>query len=107
MHVARDAAGGPARLFGVSVDVTDARLAAQRRDVEHAIARILSEANGLAETRRRLLGAIGAALGWEVGAIYSIHPKGETLQLDAFWHASDVQVPRFESRTRGERFQSG
>ncbi|MBI3272035.1 MAG: GAF domain-containing protein, partial [Planctomycetes bacterium] len=47
------------------------------------------------------------ALGWEVGAIYSIHPKGETLQLDAFWHASDVQVPRFESRTRGERFQSG
>ncbi|MBI3269967.1 MAG: response regulator, partial [Planctomycetes bacterium] len=107
VHVARDAAAGPIRLFGVSVDVTAARLAAQRRDAEHAVARILSEADGTADTDRNLLEGIGGALGWEVGAIYSIHPKGETLQLDAFWHASDVQVPRFESRTRGERFQSG
>jgi PAS domain S-box-containing protein len=76
---------------------------AQRADAtvllrtEHAVARVLSSADGEADARPRLLAAIGEALEWQVGACWEPdEAHGATiLRCVEAWHAPSLQAEDF------------
>src|SRR5215217_1022284 len=67
----------------------DDRMAAARSDVtvllrtEHAVARVLAEADGEAEAYPALLAAMGASLAWDFGAVWV--PEGGVLRCIETW----------------------
>jgi GAF domain-containing protein len=77
----------------------------RRRRAQYAVARILSEAQSIAEAAPKLLNALGKSLGWDVGAIWTID-RGALRCIDV-WKAAGVEVPLFEAATREIRFRPG
>jgi len=67
-----------------------------RRRLEHAVALILAETETHVEVYRCTLAAIGAELGWAVGAAWEVH--GDVLQCAVTWHDGG-RSPSFERLT--------
>ena len=74
---------------------------------QSAVARVLAEAETLAEATPRLLEAIGGSLGWEVGAIWTVDRDGTLVAAAGHLHPGglwdDVNLER--GRRRGELAQ--
>lgn len=77
----------------------------RRRQAQYTVARILSEAESIAEAAPRLLSAVGESLGWHVGAIWTID-RGLLRCIDV-WKAPGIDIPQFEAATRETTFPPG
>ena len=77
-----------------------AELAAQA-----AVARVLAEAETLAEATPRLLEAIGTSLGWELGALWAVDEHADELRCEATWQADSAEA--FEAASRRRAFARG
>jgi diguanylate cyclase (GGDEF)-like protein/PAS domain S-box-containing protein len=64
----RDAAGNVSGIIGISRDITENRLSARRREMEHAVTQVLAESTTVAEAMPRLLRMICQAMNWAYGA---------------------------------------
>jgi len=64
----RDAAGNVSGIIGISRDITENRLSARRREMEHAVTQVLAESATVAEAIPRLLHTICQAMNWAYGA---------------------------------------
>ena len=81
---------------------TAGQLAAQ-----HAVMRVLAESETVREALEKLLPAICAGTGWDLGAAWRLDEHTDVLRCEAFWHAPAVRVPKFEALTRGTAFSPG
>jgi PAS domain S-box-containing protein len=88
-------------------DITERRRAEQRRDALYAVTRVLAEADSLAAAAPHLLGAVGANLEWEWGALWSIHREGTPLRCDCLWHAPGIATAEFDTICRERIFAVG
>src|SRR4051794_15847653 len=78
---------------GMSVDQRP-HDAAVLLEAEHAVARVLTETGDEAAAYPRLLGAIGEALEWDVGAVWTPDGHGApgSLRCVATWPATGIYV---------------
>jgi PAS domain S-box-containing protein len=74
--------------------------------VQYGVARVLAEAESLAAAAPKLIEAIGAPLGWELGQLWEARGEG-TLRPVGVWKAPAVEVPEFEEATRRLEFEPG
>ncbi len=81
---------------------SQARLAAQ-----NAAMQVLADSPSLAAASPRILQVICDNLGWEFGAVWRVDAASDVLCCVETWHRPQVQVPKFESRTRQARFPRG
>jgi PAS domain S-box-containing protein len=88
-------------------DITERRLAEQRRDALHAVTRILAEADTLAAAAPHILRTIGENLEWDWGALWGIHGEGAALRCDCHWHAPDTETGEFDAASRERSFTAG
>ncbi|MCE9527601.1 MAG: response regulator [Planctomycetales bacterium] len=95
-------------LFGAFVqDISQAQQAAQRREVQYGIARVLAEANSLEETAPHILQAICEGLGWDVGAMWRVDSHQNVLSCVGVWSRAEVRTPEFERSTEAMLFPPG
>jgi PAS domain S-box-containing protein len=68
-----------------------ARLSGTRdlQQLEHSVARILAETDRPVEVYPAVLQAIGATLGWELGAAWVVDPRRDRLRCASTWHAHE------------------
>lgn len=59
------------------------------------------------EAARRVLQALGEALGWEWGCLWLLDPADNVLRSRSVWRAAGVSVPQFEAMTRQFSFPEG
>jgi PAS domain S-box-containing protein len=64
--------------------------------VEHAVTRILAETDRPVEAYEAVLEAIGASLGWELGAVWENDPAADRLRCVCTWNAGEG-APEFEA----------
>jgi PAS domain S-box-containing protein len=74
--------------------------------VEHAVARVLAQVPVPARAYGRVLEAIGAALGWEFGAVWEV-TGDRTMRCAAIWTADGVDGAALAAATRGLEFCRG
>ena len=72
----RDAKGVPASILETNTEITDRKRAEQRRAVDLAVTRILSESPTLENAVPRILRTVCETLGWEVGDFWAPHATG-------------------------------
>jgi len=75
------------------------------REVEHAATRVLADAQSLNEAMPRILEGICTALGWEVGALWTL--RGRRLRLAEIWRRPDERLDPFEEVCREVTFEPG
>jgi PAS domain S-box-containing protein len=71
-----------------------------------AVARVLAEAQTLAEATPRLLEAIGKTLGWEVGALWTVDDRAGVMRCEMTWRTG-AGAEGFERATAGRELALG
>ena len=80
----RDAAGKTFGLVGMTRDITDRKLSALRREMEHAVTKVISEAASVDEAMPNLLGTICRSMNWAYGARWTCDDVKGLLRAD-YW----------------------
>jgi PAS domain S-box-containing protein len=105
--VLRDEGGEVSYALAILQDIT-ARVEARRRSAaEHAITRVLAEAQTLMEAAPRILGEIGGHLGWQVGVFWTADRSAGALRCLETWHAAGVDAAEFVELRRRAVFAPG
>ncbi len=90
VSVARDAAGQPMYFIRVIEDITERIVSAQRRAMEHAVAKVLAEAATVEEAMPTLIGTMCESAGWCYGTHWCWSEETQTLVRNALW--SDCEM---------------
>ena len=85
--------GAVAGLIGTIIDVTEARQAARRQAMEHAVTQVLATAGSVTEALAQTIRTICEAFGWACGAYWSA--DGQALRRAAVWHIGAPEVAAF------------
>jgi diguanylate cyclase (GGDEF)-like protein/PAS domain S-box-containing protein len=102
------AAPGSARSAVLTVhDVTRDRRAQQRADAQVVVTRILSQSSTVEGGISALVPALAQALGFEIGAAWTLDPSGQRLRTQAIWRFSATTAPAFVGLTREFGFARG
>lgn len=88
-------------------DLTEQKEAERRLAAEHAVTRVLAESHTLEEAAPRILEAIGAALGWQVGSFWVVDPDADELEVVGAWQDPATPSPAFVALERETRFARG
>lgn len=76
---------GAVAVLAVGLDITERRIAEQRLQAEHAVARLLAESPSVDDAAPRLLQAICENLGWERGEWWCLDSARGFLRCSATW----------------------
>ena len=98
----RDADGNISGIIGISRDITERTLSARRREMEHAVTRVLAESDTVDEAMPRLLRTICQAMNWAYGARWVCAKEG--VHRAEFW--ADFE-PEFDPADRDMWLRQG
>jgi PAS domain S-box-containing protein len=90
-----------------SRDITERKRLERRLRAQYQAARILAEAESLAEAAPMLLQAIGESLGWELGQLWIVDREANILRWLAIWRISALKAPEFEEASLARTFAPG
>ena len=88
-------------------DITARKRTETRLTLQYAVTQILSESRDFIESAGRILKAACESLDWEVGALWRVDRAANVLRFVEICHASDMQTPEFDKRTRTITFSKG
>src|SRR3954453_14385631 len=75
---------------------------------EHAVARVLASAPDEDDAHPRLLAAIGGALGWDFGALWTpADAEGSFLRCEHTWVGTSTRVAAFAATSRSVTLAPG
>ena len=100
VSLARDAAGEPMYFIRVIEDLNEQKLAAQRRDMEHAITAVLAESPTLQAAMPRIIRTICTALDWACGMHRQWDESTQRLYCVDHWHMDFPGVAQFIEESR-------
>jgi PAS domain S-box-containing protein len=90
--------GGEVLFCAFVRDLTDRRRAEARLAAEHAVTRALADAASVEAAARPVLRALGQALAWEAGFLWTV--DGDRLRARAHWSAGNADTTDFDAATR-------
>ena len=96
-----------ARVAVLEAEVATLRRAERRLGAQNAVTQILADAPSLADATPRILQAICATAGWEVGGLWRIDTEVGVLRCVALWHRPELALDAFGEATRAITFASG
>ncbi|BCS52452.1 diguanylate cyclase [Geobacter sp. SVR] len=96
----RDSTGRIVAAVELVRDISKRKLTEWRLASQHAVNSILAESTTVGEAIPRVLKTICEAIGWEVGTVWWMDQKKETLLLLDMWHRPDLDIASFEALNR-------
>jgi len=96
-----------ALFVGFLRDITSELRRRQFAEAQAAVARALEASSKLEEGAPGIVEAIGANLGWKVGALWLVDTTPEVLRCRHLWKADSFECPEFERATMEAAFSSG
>jgi PAS domain S-box-containing protein len=102
-----DAAGKPACMRGVCLDVTERKRAERLLAAEHAVARALAGSATLLDAAPKILRAVCEGLDWDVGVCWRVDRPAGVLRCVEFWRAPQVEASALEHAKRLGAFAPG
>lgn len=88
-------------------DVTELVERDRRQAAEHAVTRLLLEAESLEKAVQDILMTICRTLDWNIGALWRPDPSGDALRFAEIWADDPLRYDAFIDRTKASTFPSG
>ncbi|HEY8360362.1 MAG TPA: response regulator [Ramlibacter sp.] len=82
-------------LVGAIFDITARKQSERRRNMEHAVTRVLSDATNSADAITRVIQTICESLGWACGAHWCWDESAQLLRCTETWNIDDADVAEF------------
>ncbi len=98
-----DADGGIAGLIGTIVDITERKQAEQRLTLEHAVTRLLSEADRSSGIMSKIIQIIGEAFGCACGAYWIEDTQTQEMVCTEIWSVPSAKIMEFTESNRQYR----
>lgn len=95
LSVVNDDSGKPEYLVSVVEDITEGKLADKGRSMEHAITRVLAEAQTLAEASPRIIQIICETMGWHCGTRWEWDRETGLLRCREGWGNETPEIREF------------
>lgn len=99
-----DEAGVLTNFMAVESDVTERILGERRRNVQHAVSRILAGGSTLNAASAKILRTICDGLGWSVGCFWRPSVEGAELLFTEAWHNPNMDCRVFLEDSRSRKF---
>ena len=93
----RDASGNITGTVGISRDITERKLSAHRREMEHAVTKVLAESMTVDEAMPKLIRTMCEAMEWAYGARWAWNEEEQKLCRAEYWCAFE---PEFDPADR-------
>ena len=91
-------------IYCVGRDLTEWKEQEKRLAAQYALTRVMADATPLIAAGVNMLRAVGEALNWDAGAIWTILKHDEVLRCTDFWSRDGIDAADFEACTRASRF---
>ncbi len=95
ISVAHDKEGRPDYLVSVVEDITDRKMTEQRQHLEHAVTRVLAEAESMNEAMPRIIQTICETMDWQCGARWEWVPEKQMLYCRECWSIDVSDIRNF------------
>ena len=95
--------GGIAGLIGTIVDITERKQAEQRLTLEHAVTRLLSEADRSSGIMSKIIQIIGEAFGCACGAYWIEDAHAQEMACAEIWSVPSTEIMEFAESSRQYR----
>jgi PAS domain S-box-containing protein len=105
--VQRDAAGRPERWIGAVHDITELRLRERELQARHRVSEVLGAWDSCEAGCLNLLGHIGGALGYDMGALWHWDDASGAVVCASFWSRPGIDPEPFASAVKTQRFRLG
>jgi PAS domain S-box-containing protein len=104
-----DAAGVFKGYQGIASDITERRRAEELRELEHAVTRILADADSTSTSAalQSLIRAVCETEGWDCGRFFRVDEQAKLLRFGEGWGIADPAVQRFLERSHELVYQPG
>jgi len=102
-----DASGVFKGYQGIACDITERRRAEELRELEHAVTRILADADSASAALQTVIRAVCETEGWECGRYFSVDEPGRCLRFAEGWGIADPAVQRFVLLSRELIYRPG
>lgn len=83
-------------LIGTMIDITERKQSERRREMEHAVTRVLAEAEDLREAVPRILRTVCETMGWHYGDHYVLDPELDALRRQDVWYIDTPEMQAFD-----------
>ena len=94
-------------MIGVTMDVTQQKIADQRLATEHAVGRVLSDSPSLLAAAPRILEAVCLTIGWQLAALWTVDRQGHCLRCVEVWQRPDPNLSDFRQKSHEITFGPG
>jgi diguanylate cyclase (GGDEF)-like protein/PAS domain S-box-containing protein len=102
-----DADGNFKGYRGIGRDITEQKRDEQRLRLEHAVTRVLAEADSVSPALQGVLRAICEGEGWECGRYFSIDASTDSMLMQESWSNGTAEVEHFLAASRVIRLPRG
>jgi diguanylate cyclase (GGDEF)-like protein/PAS domain S-box-containing protein len=82
-------------LVGTIIDISDRKRIERRLTMQHAVTRVLAEAENLSDVVPKIIRTICETMGWHYGALYRYHAHAQELRCDEMWGIDSPNIRRF------------
>jgi len=89
------AGGRIAGLVGTIIDISDRKRIERRLTMQHAVTRVLAEAENLHDVVPTIIRTICETMGWHYGALYRYHADEHVLRCEEMWGIDRPNIRRF------------
>src|SRR5262245_963534 len=102
-----DASGAFTGYQGITCDITERRRAEELRELEHAVTRILADADHASDALQSAIRAVCETEGWDCGRFFRVDEHAKMLRFAEGWGIADPAVQRFLERSRELVYRPG
>jgi PAS domain S-box-containing protein len=102
-----DASGRFKGYQGIACDITERRRAEELRGLEHAVTRIIADADSASAALQSAIRAVCETEGWDCGRLFRVDEPATLLRFAEGWGVDDPAVQRFLEVSRGLVYEPG
>ena len=95
-----DASGVFKGYQGIACDITERRRAEELRELEHAVTRILADADSASAALQSAIRAVCQTEGWDCGRFFRVDEQAKLLRFAEGWGIAEPAVQRFLALSR-------